>query len=739
MELPDHFFSTAQGFDEKLSINISCVVGKNGDGKSSIIELLIRILNNFAYLSGFLSDHDILKFIPNLYARLYYAVGDKICCMTCEGEKISLTVDDEVLFTQTLQKKMGSSKRKKDLQRHREFLFYTLVNNYSLYAYNSEDFKKENEEENGEDAWIAALFHKNDGYQTPIVLSPQRVRGVININREHKLSLQRLSELFFDCSDGKYAISPTEHVEGFAFNLDKESKLLNKILIEYFQDWKKGSRNVIHFRGSLNKDRFSLNIKTPIVFKRNLSFWENFDFQLFETSLWHKSLISIPVLKEGEQTDLDKYFKLMESSILSHAINKQLRSKIEDARSRLAGMTFCQFQRIVLVYEVWKKWNELKTDQVSFCTVAPTTKEPMPYAINYLIYKTLRIFETYPDYFSNELQVYETPQLFFNDEARQRALEKMFAALIEDVDKTHSHITLKLRQILNYIDNHKTQSYFNKIATDNPVYKTQIEQLGFSSYVDCKAYYDGITDKEEFAALLPPPIFKGEFLFSRQGQQTLYPISRMSSGERQLLNSASAVVYHLKNISRSRESGLKMVYNNVNVILEEVELYFHPEYQRRFVQYLLAQIWQMRLSTPLSLNLLFVTHSPFILSDIPKCNVLFIKDGRPDYSMQEDTFGANVHTLLRNGFFLDTVPIGEFAKIKINEMFALLNESRTLTQDELDLLEKEIYLVSEPLLRSQLLKLYSQRITLRNNSLEQTIRQLEERIKRLEDNQNDKN
>ncbi|MBD5235795.1 MAG: AAA family ATPase [Barnesiella sp.] len=729
--LPHDFFKVKNCDRENLVINISCIVGKNGDGKSSLIELLIRILNNFAYLSGFLSDHEVLKFIPGLHARLYYAVGDNICCIACEGEKISLKVGAEVIFTKSFKINMRSSKVKKELQQHIQFLFYTLVSNYSLYAYNSEDFKWETGAQKQEEAWIAALFHKNDGYQTPIVLTPQRNRGIININKEHSLSLQRLSELFFDCRDGKYAISRTEHVEGFAFNLDKYPKLLNDILMEYFA--KKKAVNIIHFTGSFRRDNLSINLADETVFKRNLEFWESFDSNLFETSLCHMSFSYLNLVKDTSTTDLGEYFKQITGPLKLYSIGKELFVKIKGIQKKLNGITFLQFQRIVLVYEVWKKWIELKPYSLSFCTVTPTGTDLLSYAINYLIYKTISIFETYPDYFSNELQVFETPQLFFNNETRKKALEKMFAVLVDDIEKTHSHITLKLRQILNYLENFETMSYFNKIATDNKVYKSQIEQLGFSSYVDCEEYYNTIAGNKDFAGLLPPPIFKGEFLFSRQGQAGLYSISRMSSGERQLLNSASSIVYHLKNILRSRKSGLKIVYKNVNVILEEVELYFHPEYQRRFVHYLLEQIGQIRSSSPLSLNLLFVTHSPFILSDIPKCNVLFIKDGRPDYSMQEDTFGANVHTLLRNGFFLDTVPIGEFAKIKINEMFALLNESRSLTRDELDLLEKEIYLVSEPLLRSQLLKLYSQRIILKNNSLEKTIELLEQRIKQLEE------
>ncbi len=729
--IPGDFFFTNDCRGENLAINISCVVGKNGDGKSSIVELMIRILNNFAYLSGFLSDHDTLRFIMGLHARLWYAMDQKICCISCEGDKVYLTVDKEIIFGCTMHKKMHNSEKKKELQLHRDFLFYTLVSNFSLYAYNSEDFKSESGENDEEDAWIAALFHKNDGYQTPIVLIPQRDKGIININKEHSLSLQRLSELFFDCGSGKYAISPTEHVEGFAFNLDRESKLLNRTLSEYFQG--KGSRSIIHFNGSLKRDKLSLNLSTDIVFKRNREFWEAFDNDIFNTSLWHKSVGCVNIWQSDDMTDLDRYFQLMVNKVRPRSVAAGVLPKIREAQKRLQGMTFLQLQRIVLVYEVWKKWIAMKPYQVSWCTVAPKGSAPWQYAINYLIYKTIHVFETYPDYFSNELHVYETPQLFFNNDARKRALDKMFEYLVEDINKAHSHITLKLRQTLYYLENFKTQSYYDVIDTHSESYKSQITQLGFSSYVDCEDYYNKIArGKQDFAAQLPPPIFKGEFLFSRQGQSSLYSISRMSSGERQLLNSASAIVYHLKNLLRSRESGLKIVYHNVNVILEEVELYFHPEYQRRFVHYLLSQIWQIRPSTPLSINLLFVTHSPFILSDIPKCNVLFLRDGRPDYSMQEDTFGANVHTLLRNGFFLDTVPIGEFAKTKINEMFALLNESRTLTQEELYLLEREIYLVSEPLLRSQLLKLYSQRIPYQNHALEQLVNQLGQRLHELE-------
>ena len=175
------------------------------------------------------------------------------------------------------------------------------------------------------------------------------------------------------------------------------------------------------------------------------------------------------------------------------------------------------------------------------------------------------------------------------------------------------------------------------------------------------------------------------------------------------------------------------------MILEEVELYFHPEYQRRFIKYLLDQIVNAYLPESMAINLLFVTHSPFILSDIPRQNVLFLRDGSPDRSMQEDTFGANIHTLLQNGFFLNTVPIGEFAKDKIAKMFEILNKSEIVSQEELSMLGREIPLVSEPLLRSQLMRLYSQRKNYENGEYMMRIEELERKIQQLERASNDKN
>jgi predicted ATP-binding protein involved in virulence len=175
-------------------------------------------------------------------------------------------------------------------------------------------------------------------------------------------------------------------------------------------------------------------------------------------------------------------------------------------------------------------------------------------------------------------------------------------------------------------------------------------------------------------------------------------MSVLSSGEKQLLNTIGAIIYHIQNIESTHS------YNTINLILEEIELYFHPDYQRLFIYRLLKQIYGADLKHIKNINITFVTHSPFILSDIPKCNVLFLNNGEPDYTMQDNTFGANIHSMLKNAFFLPNLLIGEFAYQKINELFRQLNGYQYRNTDIASLKQK-ITIVGEPYLREQLFKL----------------------------------
>ena len=84
---------------------------------------------------------------------------------------------------------------------------------------------------------------------------------------------------------------------------------------------------------------------------------------------------------------------------------------------------------------------------------------------------------------------------------------------------------------------------------------------------------------------------------------------------------------------------------------------------------------------------MFATHSPFILSDIPASNILRIEEGEPSNEVFEQTFGANIHNLLENDFFLRNGFMGEFAKEKINDVIKFISSKKSLESHKTDIIK----------------------------------------------------
>ena len=66
----------------------------------------------------------------------------------------------------------------------------------------------------------------------------------------------------------------------------------------------------------------------------------------------------------------------------------------------------------------------------------------------------------------------------------------------------------------------------------------------------------------------------------------------------------------------------------MNIVLDELEICFHPELQRTLVNNLLKFLTGLKLNEMMAINIILSTHSPFILSDMPECNVLMLEEGK---------------------------------------------------------------------------------------------------------------
>lgn len=161
-------------------------------------------------------------------------------------------------------------------------------------------------------------------------------------------------------------------------------------------------------------------------------------------------------------------------------------------------------------------------------------------------------------------------------------------------------------------------------------------------------------------------------------------------------------------------SGDEDYFGSTILLIDEGELYYHPEWQRCFLSSLLDLInacFSEDKQGGMKLQLLLTSNSPFVLTDLPKPCVKLLSTEKADI---RETFSQNIYTLISDSFFLGDVT-GSFATRKINEVRAWLQEveASELAQGDRDSLgnqavamEDILNRIGEPVVRDALLRKY---------------------------------
>ncbi len=187
----------------------------------------------------------------------------------------------------------------------------------------------------------------------------------------------------------------------------------------------------------------------------------------------------------------------------------------------------------------------------------------------------------------------------------------------------------------------------------------------------------------------------------------------LSTGENALMDLYSRLYfaknYKFKEQIEKRNRYMKLhqedleSFSFIYILIDEGEAGFHPQWQSEYIFNLTKFV--RNLFPEYQVQIILTSHSPFVVSDLPKENLIFLEKEKGLCKVvslnEEQTFAANIHSLFANQFFMKEGVIGKFARIKLQEELKPLLDEPPKKFDE-QRLKKIIALIGEPVLQSKL-------------------------------------
>jgi hypothetical protein len=188
----------------------------------------------------------------------------------------------------------------------------------------------------------------------------------------------------------------------------------------------------------------------------------------------------------------------------------------------------------------------------------------------------------------------------------------------------------------------------------------------------------------------------------------------LSTGEQAMLTLFSRF-FELSDARAPRSLRLR---EHLIVLIDEGDVHFHPEWQRKYLQLLLEffpQIYPGR-----TIQIILTSNTPYLASDLPKSHITFLKIKRetstkvlPPNNDRKETFASNIHSLLSDSFYLEEGLIGEFAKRRINKIIDFLktapSDLTNLNSNKINEYKKIINIIGEPVIRNRLIELWTEK------------------------------
>ena len=576
-------------------INVQAIVGMNGSGKSTLMDLMYMAINNFSYMFERGNKEKRpgaaeMYFVPGLYAKLHFSIQTNLYELDCfdngvylkkkgEEQPIFATLLDELEKQITPELKpyaiVRYEKDEKITSLVKDF-FYTIVSNYSMQSFVDNNYRRQ-------------VFHhigekdlKTDEDRTKY---DERYKG-------HDYNKMADNTEPFDRS----WITPIFH---------KNDGYIRSIVLNPFRD--EGKINLSR-EYDLSKDRAcALFIYSSLI--EDIFFFKPYKYKSIKATFnasrfiqWIKDIIYKYTNDPKRIFEFDKFMYLTSYIQTQDLFTKKIIDKFG--------------------------FNQARKNQALYW-----------YSILYIEFKLIKIVNKYPTYleYNNFFKIQYNKKTYVIQITNEKLLDKLLEKINQDIIVEKTHITKKIRRVISFlkIENKFLYDEKNSYHLDIEKYKKILEDE------DIEISPQLIDD------FLPPPFFdwnlylnkedvNGKLIIDKKtGKPLEIPYNQLSSGEIQFIQTISIHTYHLMNLISVPIAPDRPKYNQFNIVFDEVEICFHPEMQRQFLKRFIDVLTDLKANHEIFINIIIVTHSPFILSDIPASNILFLKEGTPDDSKKE--------------------------------------------------------------------------------------------------------
>jgi predicted ATP-binding protein involved in virulence len=552
---------------------------------------------------------------------------------------------------------------------------YCFDNQFELIKFNSEANYRE------------IVLKKNSNYHHPFNKNLNNISCVVGKNGMGKTTffeliiaplLWRLDEpvlvgkihlLFYDEIDKSFFIeSYIDNSEGWHLTLNEKNENIYKNI--YTQNYPKRNKNNKH---NINEKKFSV-----MPFQMNIIFHSLSPFDRIYDLLKQQ----LSYASDGQKTHYKKRLKYIgikqiendETSYEYMTLINLISVLLDEKSSLMFNKLGYEYGEIEVSIQNEDGWIEIKIPEYYEFKKA-----------NKILIDELFTETTYNDlkedlWFESKSSSFN--EVFFKDllvKSLKINTPKNFVNLLKIIHKNEQNLSTEnvKKYIFDYINSLDLSKQMKPIY-DDEIYQLLIdvynykEELSKIDKFDDKEYLKKIIKDGSFLILLKyiKRLARNGFIafkmnLYKDGEPFDY--LRLSSGEKTLLSYFANIMGRIRELDdiQGEDSTYKNVINKSYLILiDEVELHLHPEWQRNFVKQL-NDFFTYEDNTK-KFQFVIATHSPFVVTDIYDDNIIYM-GGEPN----SKTFGGNIFDIFKDDFYVSN-SIGAFSEDIIKDLSEIL-------------------------------------------------------------------